>query len=82
MQRAGKKILRSLITIVARKILTSGLFNFSISVINKQTRFQTLKTTGLGAMKGAMSLGVDTLKVLAGTSEFQVGSYIDIVNIG
>lgn len=33
-------------------------------------------------MKGAMSLGVDTLKVLAGTSEFQVGSYIDIVNIG
>ena len=24
---------------------TSGLFNFSISVINKQTRFQTLKTT-------------------------------------
>ena len=63
-------------TKVARKILTSGLFNFSISVINKQTRFQTLKTTGLGAMKGAMSLGVDTLKVLAGTSEFQVGSYI------
>ena len=63
-------------TKVARKILTSGLFNFSISVINKQTRFQTLKTTGLGAMQGAMSLGVDTLKVLAGTSEFQVGSYI------
>ena len=55
---------------------TSGLFNFSISVINKQTRFQTLETTGLGAMQGAMSLGVDTLKVLAGTSEFQVGSYI------
>ena len=50
-------------TKVARKILTSGLFNFSISVINKQTRFQTLKTTGLGAMQGAMSLGVDTLKV-------------------
>ena len=63
-------------TKVARKILTSGLFNFSISVINQQTRFQTLKTTGLGAMQGAMSLGVDTLKVLAGTSEFQVGSYI------
>ena len=63
-------------TKVARRILTSGLFNFSISVINKQTRFQTLKTTGLGAMQGAMSLGVDTLKVLAGTSEFQVGSYI------
>ena len=55
---------------------TSGLFNFSISVINKQTNIQTFKTTGFGAMQGAMSLGYDTLKVFTGTSGFQVESCI------
>ena len=43
---------------------------------NKQTNIQTFKTTGFGAMQGAMSLGYDTLKVFAGTSGFQVGSCI------
>lgn len=62
------------------KIATSALFNLSVSAVNnrqnKQTNIQTFKTTGFGAMQGAMSLGYDTLKVFAGTSGFQVGSCI------
>ena len=54
---------------IARKITTSAL-------LNRQTHTQTFKTTGFGAMQGAMSLGYDTLKVFAGTSGFQVGSCI------
>ena len=61
---------------IARKITTSALFNMSVSVANRQTHTQTFKTTGFGAMQGAMSLGYDTLKVFAGTSGFQVGSCI------
>ena len=58
------------------KIATSALFNMSVSAANRQTHTQTFKTTGFGAMQGAMSLGYDTLKVFAGTSGFQVGSCI------
>mgnify|MGYP000055318784 FL=1 len=62
------------------KIATSALFNLFVSAVNnrqnKQTNIQTFKTTGFGAMQGAMSLGYDTLKVFAGTSGFQVGSCI------
>lgn len=65
---------------ITRKIATSALFNLSVSAVNnrqnKQTNIQTFKTTGFGAMQGAMSLGYDTLKVFAGTSGFQVGSCI------
>ena len=61
---------------IARKITTSALFNMSVSAANRQTHTQTFKTTGFGAMQGAMSLGYDTLKVFAGTSGFQVGSCI------
>lgn len=61
---------------IARKITTSALFNMSVSAANRQTHTQSFKTTGFGAMQGAMSLGYDTLKVFAGTSGFQVGSCI------
>lgn len=39
---------------IARKITTSALFNMSVSVANRQTHTQTFKTTGFGAMQGAM----------------------------
>lgn len=59
---------------VARKMLVNGSINAVVTAKERRSVAQTFKSGGFGILQGAVSAGYDTLKILAGTSGFQVGS--------